>query len=120
MCDLCCLPRLRPLPFARRALHGSVPLLRSTASMSATETVSSRAANEPVSATLFTGKSNAYARYRPSYPAEAIDCILAPFGDARRVQVVDIGAGTGIASRQLAERGARVLGVEPNASMIET
>jgi SAM-dependent methyltransferase len=36
-----------------------------------------------------------------------------------KLTIADIGAGTGIASRMLAERGATVLAVEPNHSMAE-
>jgi 2-polyprenyl-3-methyl-5-hydroxy-6-metoxy-1,4-benzoquinol methylase len=35
------------------------------------------------------------------------------------LSVLDVGCGTGIASRLVAERGARVLGVELNAGMAE-
>ncbi len=33
--------------------------------------------------------------------------------------LADVGAGTGIMTRQLAERGCRVVGIEPNTSMLE-
>ncbi|HLX62393.1 MAG TPA: class I SAM-dependent methyltransferase, partial [Planctomycetota bacterium] len=36
---------------------------------------------------------------------------------ARSLTIADIGAGTGISSRQLADRGARVLAIEPNVAM---
>jgi SAM-dependent methyltransferase len=38
-------------------------------------------------------------------------------GDPAGVLVADVGAGTGISSRLLAARGARVLAIEPNAAM---
>jgi len=69
------------------------------------------------SVTRWDARSGDYARYRPSYPAEVIDAILDGLGPPERLRVVDIGAGTGISSRLLAERGAKVLAVEPNAEM---
>ena len=58
-----------------------------------------------------------YAKYRPSYPAAAIDFILEGIDTQLPIVVADVGAGTGISSRLLAERGVRVLAIEPNADM---
>ncbi|MGW3160838.1 methyltransferase domain-containing protein [Streptomyces sp. NPDC001089] len=59
-----------------------------------------------------------YAANRPSYPPALFDTVeeLAgrPLTGAR---VVDVGAGTGIATRLLRARGAHVLAVEPGAGM---
>jgi SAM-dependent methyltransferase len=63
----------------------------------------------------FHGRAEDYARYRPGYPADAVDALLQ--GLPRACRVADVAAGTGILSRLLAARGARVLAVEPNASM---
>ncbi|HEV8059660.1 MAG TPA: class I SAM-dependent methyltransferase [Gemmataceae bacterium] len=68
----------------------------------------------------FTGLAHCYARYRPSYPPQAIDCLLCECGLAACSTVVDIGCGTGISSRLLAERGLRVIGIDPNADMLTT
>lgn len=67
----------------------------------------------------FSGKAVNYAKYRPSYSPEVIDKILEGLGDPARLTAVDIGAGTGIASRQLAERGVQVIAVEPDPGMID-
>ena len=67
----------------------------------------------------FTDRASDYAAARPSYPAEALDAIFAEMGDAAALTVADLGAGTGISSRLLADCGARVLAVEPNAAMRE-
>jgi SAM-dependent methyltransferase len=56
-----------------------------------------------------------YDRSRPRYPAELITFLLA---DQPR-QVLDVGCGTGIASRLFAARGCDVLGVEPDVRMAE-
>jgi SAM-dependent methyltransferase len=65
----------------------------------------------------FGDRADAYAAHRPGYPPEAIDAVLAGLGDPRALTIADLGAGTGISSRLLAERGAKVIAVEPNAKM---
>lgn len=66
------------------------------------------------STTRFGNRAGDYARYRPSYPIEAIDAVLDGFTAPR---VADLGAGTGISSVLLADAGAQVLAIEPNAAM---
>jgi SAM-dependent methyltransferase len=68
-------------------------------------------------ATLFNDEAERYDRIRPSYPEELIEEILGPYPQA--LKVLDIASGTGKASRQMAYRGADVLGVELNAGMGE-
>ena len=63
----------------------------------------------------FSDRATDYVKYRPSYPEAAIDVIVAGLSEAS--VVADIGAGTGISSRLLADRGLRVLAIEPNAAM---
>ena len=67
----------------------------------------------------FTKRAQDYAAARPSYPDAALDALFAGLGDPRELTVADLGAGTGISSRLLAERGAQVIAVEPNAKMRE-
>lgn len=56
-----------------------------------------------------------YDRYRPSYPVELIDDLV-----ARRPRgVLDVGCGTGKAARLLAARGLPVLGVEIDPQMAD-
>lgn len=66
----------------------------------------------------FSNRAEDYAKYRPSYPAEAIDYILNKLGESGII-AADIGAGTGISSRLLADRGVRVTAIEPNVAMGE-
>ena len=66
-------------------------------------------------AASFGAAAAAYERGRPPYPAEAIDWLLPP-GATR---VLDVGAGTGKLTRQLAERGLDVVAVEPLEGMRE-
>lgn len=65
----------------------------------------------------FSGRADDYARFRPDYPPEAIGTILR--GVAPPVDVADVGAGTGISARLLADRGANVAAIEPNRAMRE-
>lgn len=67
----------------------------------------------------FSDRAEDYAKYRPSYPEEAIATILEGLGNPSQLVAADIGAGTGISSRLLAERGVRVIAIEPNAAMRE-
>lgn len=69
--------------------------------------------------TRFADRASDYAQFRPSYPREAIDAALHGLV-AERLVAADIGAGTGISSRRLADRGVRVLAIEPNAAMRES
>lgn len=65
----------------------------------------------------FTGKAALYEMSRPSYAQGAIDLIRSeiPLGE----KIADIGAGTGIFTRQLLSAGYKVYAVEPNADMRE-
>lgn len=57
-----------------------------------------------------------YDRARPGYPQALIDRVLA---GSPGTDVLDVGCGTGIASRQFQEAGCTVLGVEPDARMAD-
>jgi SAM-dependent methyltransferase len=65
----------------------------------------------------FSGRAENYRRYRPGYPPAAIDLLEAQCGLNTAAVVADVGSGTGILSEQLLERGARVIGIEPNDAM---
>jgi SAM-dependent methyltransferase len=66
---------------------------------------------------LFGQQAEAYDRFRPTYPDAVIDELLGPEPSA--LDVLDVGCGTGIASRQMVHRGAKVLGVELAPRMAE-
>jgi SAM-dependent methyltransferase len=59
--------------------------------------------------------ADAYERGRPPYPGTAVDWLI-PAGAA---QILDLGAGTGKLTRQLAGRGLDVTAVEPSEGMRE-
>ncbi|MGF1590617.1 MAG: class I SAM-dependent methyltransferase [Pleurocapsa sp.] len=65
----------------------------------------------------FSDRAEDYAKYRPSYPSKAINCILEGLDEPNNLIAADIGAGTGIASRLLADMGIQVIAIEPNAAM---
>src|SRR5262245_8781286 len=65
----------------------------------------------------FSGLAELYARCRPDYPASAVDHILRRCDLKPGSLLVDVGSGTGISARTFAQRGLRVVGVEPNADM---
>jgi ubiquinone/menaquinone biosynthesis C-methylase UbiE len=65
----------------------------------------------------FGDRAQAYAAYRPTYPNEAIDAAIEGLGDPHALEIADVGAGTGISSRLFAQRGARVVALEPNDAM---
>ena len=64
----------------------------------------------------YAGKASQYSRYRPTYPASALEVLRRELGPAARA-IADIGAGTGLFSRPLLEAGFQVHAVEPNADM---
>lgn len=70
----------------------------------------------PERALSFGAVAAAYARYRPGYPAAALDWALAP---APGGAVLDLGAGTGKVTEALLRRpGVHVTAVEPDPAML--
>jgi SAM-dependent methyltransferase len=65
----------------------------------------------------FDDRAGDYVRYRPGYPSAAIDAILEGLGEPSRLIAADVGAGTGISARLLADRGVDVIAVEPGERM---
>jgi SAM-dependent methyltransferase len=62
----------------------------------------------------FGAEAERYDRARPRYPTELIDRIVAA---SPGHEVLDVGCGTGISSRQFQAAGCTVLGVDPDAQM---
>lgn len=67
----------------------------------------------------FSSRVENYARYRPSYPKEAVGVLRAECGLTPDFVLADIACGTGLFTRLLLENGNRVFGVEPNQEMRE-
>ena len=64
----------------------------------------------------FSKQATAYAA-RPSYPAALVDRLVARVGVGPGDAVADLGAGTGIFTALLADRGLQVIAIEPGAAM---
>src|ERR1035437_1848517 len=58
-----------------------------------------------------------YDRVRPTYPDELFADLVAITGMERRSSVLEVGCGTGQATRLLAALGYSVIAVEPGAGM---
>jgi len=67
-------------------------------------------------ASRFDGRATLYARGRPSYPDAVIDYIAANVV-RNDPCVADLGAGTGISTRLLAQRFPRTIAFDPNLEM---
>jgi SAM-dependent methyltransferase len=65
----------------------------------------------------FSNRADDYSRFRPDYPAALLEHLCARCGLGPDCVVADIGAGTGILSRQLLPLAARVFAIEPNLAM---
>lgn len=65
----------------------------------------------------FGASAAAYERYRPGYPDEVVDRIL-DYADGPIGTALEIGAGTGKATRLLAAHGIAVTATEPDAAML--
>lgn len=68
--------------------------------------------DRPAGGSLFDAAAAEYDAARPSYPDELYAELEARTGPLAGRLVLDCGAGTGIASRQLAARGARVVSLD--------
>lgn len=65
----------------------------------------------------FTGRVESYRRYRPGYPAEAVEWLRGECGLSGGARVADVAAGTGLLTEKLLAAGFAVTAVEPNAEM---
>ena len=65
----------------------------------------------------FSAQAESYRTARPTYPAALIDLLVADADVLPGDAVADFGAGTGILTRLLVERGFFVTAIEPNEPM---
>lgn len=72
-----------------------------------------------VAARGFGSAGDAYERGRPSYPAEAVSCLVDELPITAGSTVVEVAAGTGKFTRLLVPTGAHIVAVEPVAGMWE-
>ena len=71
------------------------------------------------SSRTFQAWAGSYDRYRPGYPTELFDEIATRLGVDARALVADLGAGTGLATFEMARRGWRMTAVEPGRGMLD-
>jgi SAM-dependent methyltransferase len=67
---------------------------------------------------LFRDTAWYYARFRPPYPAKAIDMVVEHFDLQAGSSVIDLGCGTGQVAIPLARRGINVTAVDPSEEML--
>ncbi|HKU28146.1 MAG TPA: class I SAM-dependent methyltransferase [Candidatus Sulfotelmatobacter sp.] len=67
----------------------------------------------------FSDRVENYVKYRPGYPAEALQLLRTACRLTPEHVIADVASGTGIWTRMLLQNGNRVYGVEPNLEMRE-
>ena len=72
----------------------------------------------PSSSPSFSKVADAYEAYRLGYTGLVWDHLARRCGLVEGADVVDLGCGTGLSSRPLIDRGANVIGIEPDAVML--
>lgn len=65
----------------------------------------------------FDAYANNYHSARPGYPAQLFRDIRVQTGVGKRSRLLEIGAGSGIATAELAKMGCRVVAIEPGANL---
>lgn len=65
----------------------------------------------------FGAAAQAYERFRPGYPRELVDLVL-DYAGRPVASALEIGAGTGKATRAFVAAGVQVLATEPDAAML--
>lgn len=68
-------------------------------------------------ALTFGSAAEAYERFRPGYPDDLVDRLRAP-AEGVVTRAIEVGAGTGKATRVVAAAGIEVTAVEPDARML--
>jgi SAM-dependent methyltransferase len=67
----------------------------------------------------FDAVADLYDELRPRYPDSLFDDLLARSGAPPHAEVLEIGTGPGVATLPLAERGCRIVGLEPGPNLAE-
>jgi len=65
----------------------------------------------------FDGVAEPYDLHRPGYPEELFDGLIALAGITPRDRILEVGCGTGQATRPMATRGFRILCLEPGENL---
>jgi ubiquinone/menaquinone biosynthesis C-methylase UbiE len=72
----------------------------------------------PESSPSFGKVADAYEAYRLGYTGLVWDHLARHCGLLEGADVIDLGCGTGLSSRPLIDRGANLIGIEPDADML--
>ncbi len=67
----------------------------------------------------FDGVAELYETYRPSYPVELINDVVTLSGIQPDGEILEVGSGTGKATRLFAQRGFSILCLEPGQNLID-
>ncbi len=67
----------------------------------------------------FSAQADAYRRSRPGYPEQLLGTLIAEASVNAGDSVVDLGAGTGIFTNMLVNRGFDVTAIDPNEAMMQ-
>jgi ubiquinone/menaquinone biosynthesis C-methylase UbiE len=67
----------------------------------------------------FADRVDNYVKYRPHYPQEVYDFLLAEHVIVEGLEIADVGSGTGISAEPLLKMNFKVNGIEPNKEMRE-
>jgi ubiquinone/menaquinone biosynthesis C-methylase UbiE len=67
----------------------------------------------------FSNRVENYIKYRPDYPAEAINFLYDKLRINEQSSIAEIGSGTGIFTKQIIEKVEKIYAVEPNKEMRE-
>ena len=67
----------------------------------------------------FSNRVDNYIKYRPGYPPQVLDYLQVAGGLTPASVIADIGAGTGIFTKNLLDAGFTVYAVEPNKPMLD-
>lgn len=70
------------------------------------------------SKTRFSDTVAYYDLYRPNYPKALVDWIINITKITPSSNITDIGCGTGISTRLFAQKGFRIIGIDPNEDML--
>ncbi len=65
----------------------------------------------------FSNRVSDYTKFRPDYPATAIDYLFENITLHAQSRIADVGSGTGILTSSLLKKGCSVVAVEPNGPM---
>ena len=67
---------------------------------------------------IFNKAAAYYDKYRPSYPQEIIDILISESGVSKGSSLLEIGAGSGKATSQFADKGFDMLCIEPGEDLV--